>query len=322
MRKRMPRLPARPRLPPLPPALARADCRRQRQPGAAAAGAARAAGRSTTLPVPPPPQKARAAARARLRARAALVRRTPAVGSRGAKRYVLCRCCSCDVCGCLPSLQTHLCPALAQLCSALPMPYAAAPAAQGGGGDAEGPAAGAGRPRLQGRLGAQEGGSGGGAAGACHTHACACVGNWRVSECLHDAVLKQIDAAAAGSRCGICSHGAPPPPPPYSPTITIAHALPVLPRLLQLELPSNPLDTLIDQLGGPSAVAEMTGRKGRLVRSPTGTGVVFEPRNASGVGPGEGGRGSGRSGVCALPHCSSAKQPAHKTQLMHVAPAA
>lgn len=50
-----------------------------------------------------------------------------------------------------------------------------------------------------------------------------------------------------------------------------------------LDLPTNPLDDLIDRLGGPTMVAEMTGRKSRLVRDmETGT-VRFEPRNASGV---------------------------------------
>ncbi|KAL4432432.1 hypothetical protein ABPG77_001731 [Micractinium sp. CCAP 211/92] len=60
----------------------------------------------------------------------------------------------------------------------------------------------------------------------------------------------------------------------------------LLAEVQQLELPMNPLDTLIDQLGGPAAVAEMTGRKGRLVRSKSSAGVVYQMRNAEGVAAG------------------------------------
>ncbi|XP_012862861.1 protein strawberry notch homolog 2-like [Echinops telfairi] len=53
-------------------------------------------------------------------------------------------------------------------------------------------------------------------------------------------------------------------------------------RDLGRELPGNTLDELIDQLGGPKAVAEMTGRKGRVVSRPNGT-VVFESRAEQGL---------------------------------------
>lgn len=50
-------------------------------------------------------------------------------------------------------------------------------------------------------------------------------------------------------------------------------------RLRDLHLPPNPLDDLIDRLGGPSAVAEMSGRSHRTCRSSSGE-VITEPRRA------------------------------------------
>uniref|UniRef100_A0A4W2BWH0 Protein strawberry notch homolog 2 n=1 Tax=Bos indicus x Bos taurus TaxID=30522 RepID=A0A4W2BWH0_BOBOX len=53
-------------------------------------------------------------------------------------------------------------------------------------------------------------------------------------------------------------------------------------QALGRELPVNTLDELIDQLGGPECVAEMTGRKGRVVSRPDGT-VAFESRAEQGL---------------------------------------
>ena len=44
---------------------------------------------------------------------------------------------------------------------------------------------------------------------------------------------------------------------------------------------TSPLDDLIDRLGGPGSVAEMTGRKGRLVRV-GGDRVQYELRDSGG----------------------------------------
>eukprot|EP01038_Epipyxis_sp_PR26KG_P006885 gene6885-9433_t len=55
-----------------------------------------------------------------------------------------------------------------------------------------------------------------------------------------------------------------------------------LAAIKNLNLPANPLDILIDQLGGVSKVAEMTGRKARLLRNNKGK-LEYVPRNINGV---------------------------------------
>uniref|UniRef100_A0A8C7ADG2 Protein strawberry notch homolog 2 n=1 Tax=Neovison vison TaxID=452646 RepID=A0A8C7ADG2_NEOVI len=88
---------------------------------------------------------------------------------------------------------------------------------------------------------------------------------------------------------------APPPGGPLCPLQRDPHGPGVLERVEQLkqdllakvralgrELPVNTLDELIDQLGGPERVAEMTGRKGRVVSRPDGT-VAFESRAEQGL---------------------------------------
>ncbi|KAJ6324952.1 hypothetical protein OIU76_012109 [Salix suchowensis] len=57
----------------------------------------------------------------------------------------------------------------------------------------------------------------------------------------------------------------------------------ILEIIRSLDLPNNPLDDIIDQLGGPDKVAEMTGRRGMLVRAINGKGVTYLPRNSKDV---------------------------------------
>ncbi|MBA0783450.1 hypothetical protein Gotri_001160 [Gossypium trilobum] len=57
----------------------------------------------------------------------------------------------------------------------------------------------------------------------------------------------------------------------------------ILDIIRSLDLPNNPLDDIIDQLGGPDKVAEMTGRRGMLVRASSGKGVTYQARNTKEV---------------------------------------
>ena len=59
-----------------------------------------------------------------------------------------------------------------------------------------------------------------------------------------------------------------PPPPPIPELVAIQNIL--LESILDLTLPSNPLDEIIDRLGGVDNVAEMTGRTGRVLRQKNG----------------------------------------------------
>ncbi|KAK4285614.1 hypothetical protein QN277_002290 [Acacia crassicarpa] len=57
----------------------------------------------------------------------------------------------------------------------------------------------------------------------------------------------------------------------------------ILEIIRTLDLPNNPLDDITDQLGGPDKVAEITGRRGMLVRAPSGKGVTYQARNTKDV---------------------------------------
>ena len=62
-----------------------------------------------------------------------------------------------------------------------------------------------------------------------------------------------------------------------------------------LPMPPSPLDDLIDRLGGPACVAEMTGRKGRMILH--GDNFYYEHREKKGPGAAGGKGSSGDSAV-------------------------
>lgn len=57
----------------------------------------------------------------------------------------------------------------------------------------------------------------------------------------------------------------------------------ILDIIRSMDFPNNPLDDIVDQLGGPDKVAEMTGRRGMLVRASSGKGVTYQARNTKEV---------------------------------------
>lgn len=57
----------------------------------------------------------------------------------------------------------------------------------------------------------------------------------------------------------------------------------ILEIIRSMDFPNNPLDDIVDQLGGPDKVAEMTGRRGMLVRASSGKGVTYQARNTKEV---------------------------------------
>ncbi|KAL4597716.1 hypothetical protein ACB092_11G008800 [Castanea dentata] len=57
----------------------------------------------------------------------------------------------------------------------------------------------------------------------------------------------------------------------------------ILEIIRTLGLPNNPLDDIIDQLGGPEKVSEITGRRGMLVRAASGKGVTYQARNTKDI---------------------------------------
>ncbi|CAJ2659104.1 unnamed protein product [Trifolium pratense] len=117
---------------------------------------------------------------------------------------------------------------------------------------------------------------------------CSCCGKYAHQSCLvppiRDIILKEW-------ACNLCKNKTVEYLPPgtniieqqKSYDIAVDDKKKILEMIRALDLPNNPLDDVIDQLGGHEKVAEITGRKGMLVRAPSGMGVVYQTRNTKDV---------------------------------------
>lgn len=85
------------------------------------------------------------------------------------------------------------------------------------------------------------------------------------------------NGSGSGNAMTMAVGTAPVPLPPVEDPTAVGLKEEMLRRIDALELPPNFLDELIDKLGGKNAVAEMTGRKARIVRDARGR-SVYEPR--------------------------------------------
>lgn len=92
---------------------------------------------------------------------------------------------------------------------------------------------------------------------------------------------KELDGAGASSSSS-SPYGGPPSQAALDAATRIKERLLGQIEQLGAQLPPNTLDQLIDELGGPENVAEMTGRKGRVVQNDNGQ-VQYESRSETDV---------------------------------------
>lgn len=93
---------------------------------------------------------------------------------------------------------------------------------------------------------------------------------------------KQTEQTPVIHTNGMKIHGGPPPKDAIERACTMKDELLEKIERLGEDLPPNTLDQLIDELGGPENVAEMTGRKGRVVQTEDGQ-IQYESRSEQDV---------------------------------------